>query len=423
MIDLKEFRVIELFAGVGGFRIGLEGYCGKSATSGFQSDLKSRFKVIWSNQFEPSTKKQHASDAYELRFGKEGHSRENISEVKLDSIPDHDVLCGGFPCQDYSVAKQLSKSSGIEGKKGVLWWEIHRILQTKKPKFLILENVDRLLKSPTSRRGRDFAIMLASLSDLGYFVEWRVIDASAYGFPQRRKRVFMVGVLGQKLVDPLDSIETGVLGSAFPIFEINPLEIVKTELKGSLVDITESFSAPGGKSPFLDGGVMVDRICYSTPVQTNYPGPIKPLSSVLQPLEQVPKEFFIEPIDEPKWKYLKGGKKEERKKSDGSVFYYNEGPIAYPDYLDRPARTIITSEGGKTPSRFKLVVNQDGMLRRLMPIELERLNMFPDNHTASEIDTKRAFFMGNALVVGVVERIGLSLNRIFKHHDYSPNRN
>ena len=417
----KELRVVELFAGVGGFRIGLEGFRGKSATSGYSEDLNTCFKVVWSNQFEPATNKQHASEVYEQRFGDSHHSRLDISKVELENIPEHDVLCGGFPCQDYSVAKQLSKSSGIEGKKGVLWWEIHRILEAKKPQFLILENVDRLLKSPTSRRGRDFAIMLASLSDLGYMVEWRVIDASAYGFPQRRKRVFMVGVLGEVLKDPLDQIEGGVLGSAFPVCEINPLEVVQTKLVGSLVEITNNFVAPGQKSPFLDGGVMLNRICYAAPVRPYFQGQITTLGDVLLPLNEVPIEFHINPNDETRWAYLKGGKKEERRKSDGSVFFYNEGPISYPDYLDRPARTIITSEGGKTPSRFKLVINQDGVLRRLMPIELERLNMFPDNHTDRESDTKRAFFMGNALVVGVVEKIGASLQTKFSHNDNPSN--
>lgn len=421
MSENKELRVVELFAGVGGFRIGLEGFEGKSATSGYNQPLKTCFKVVWSNQFEPATKRQHASEVYERRFGNSNHSRLDISKVKLEDIPEHDLLCGGFPCQDYSVAKQLSKSSGIEGKKGVLWWEIHRILEAKKPKYLVLENVDRLLKSPTSRRGRDFAIMLASLSDLGYMVEWRVIDASAYGFPQRRKRVFMVGVLGESLNDPLDQIELGVLGSAFPVNEINPLEVVQTELVGSLVEITNKFEVQGNKSPFLDGGVMANRMCYSVPVRPNYHGQITTLRDVLLPLNEVPIEFHINPKDELRWAYLKGAKKEERRKSDGSVFYYNEGPIAYPDLLDRPARTIITSEGGKTPSRFKLVVNQDGVLRRLMPIELERLNMFPDNHTIGELDTKRAFFMGNALVIGVVEKIGASLEYKFLKNDYSSN--
>ena len=178
----KKIKVVELFAGVGGFRLGLE---------------KSNYEIIWSNQYEPSTKTQHASDVYKSRFGILNHSDEDINKIvsrNVEEIPEHDLLVGGFPCQDYSVAKTLSRSGGIKGKKGVLWWSIHSIIDKKgmnAPKYLLLENVDRLLKSPATQRGRDFAIMLASLSDLGYAVEWRVINAAEYGMPQRRKRVYI----------------------------------------------------------------------------------------------------------------------------------------------------------------------------------------------------------------------------------------
>ena len=179
----KPIKVVELFAGVGGFRLGLE---------------KNNFEVVWSNQWEPSTKRQHASMVYEARFGKENHSNEDINVVvtrDVEEVPDHDLLVGGFPCQDYSVATTLKNSKGLRGKKGVLWWAIHKILEAKENplKYLFLENVDRLLKSPSAQRGRDFAVMLQSLNELGYAVEWRVINAAEYGMPQRRRRVFFIG--------------------------------------------------------------------------------------------------------------------------------------------------------------------------------------------------------------------------------------
>jgi len=173
---MKSIKVAELFAGVGGFRIGL-----KRASD--------RFSVVWSNQWEPSTKRQAASEIYAARFGDAGHCNADSSTVPVKNSPKHDLLAGGFPCQDYSVARTLKQAQGLAGKKGVLWWEIHRILQAHQPAFLLLENVDRLLKSPAGQRGRDFAVMLASLADLGYVVEWRVINAADYGMPQRRRRV------------------------------------------------------------------------------------------------------------------------------------------------------------------------------------------------------------------------------------------
>ena len=205
---------MELFAGVGGFRLGFEGPS--------EEANRDKFKVVFSNQWEPSTKRQHAAEIYaerwnmesigdsETRFRSKTHPddmfvNEDIATIDAKEIPEHDLLCGGFPCQDYSVAKTLDKSAGLEGKKGVLWWEIHRITKHHMPQYLLLENVDRLLKSPRGQRGRDFAVMLASLDELGYTVEWRVIDASEYGFPQRRKRVFIFAPLPETPIKDFDS--------------------------------------------------------------------------------------------------------------------------------------------------------------------------------------------------------------------------
>jgi len=169
--------IVELFAGVGGFRLGLEKVPG--------------WKTVWANQWEPSTTKQHAYDIYIRHFGKENVSNEDINLVDKKTIPDHTLLVGGFPCQDYSVAR--TKAEGIQGKKGVLWWSILDVIKAKNPPFILLENVDRLIKSPASQRGRDFGVMLRTLDDLGYSLEWRVINAADYGFVQRRRRVFMFG--------------------------------------------------------------------------------------------------------------------------------------------------------------------------------------------------------------------------------------
>lgn len=418
MVQKNEFklRVAELFAGVGGFRLGLEGWNGRSSISSYKKRLDSIYQTVWSNQWEPATKLQHASDIYKLRFGENGHSNEDISKVNTEDIPDHDLLVGGFPCQDYSVAKQLSKAMGIEGKKGVLWWDIRRIIEEKgknKPHYVMLENVDRLIKSPVSQRGRDFSIILASLSDLGYIVEWRVINAAEYGMPQRRRRIYLMAYHKDSLVsnninEPEDWLKSeGVFAKEFKIEASS--EVSSFKINGDLVEITKSFNIDDkSTSPFLNAGVLIDRQVWTVDSKPDYRGPSLLLRDIIQPIEQVPEEYFING-DLDKWKYLKGAKREARYKSDGSIFYYVEGPMSFPDPLDKPARTIITAEGGRTASRFKHVINQDGRLRRLTPIELERANMFPDNHTMEANDTKRAFFMGNALVVGVVEKLGNGL--------------
>ena len=400
-------KVVELFAGVGGFRIGLEG----------ASDA---YDTIWNNQWEPSTQHQDASIVYKARFGSKGHSNKDINLVRTNEIPDHDLLVGGFPCQDYSVAATLSKSGGIEGKKGVLWWQIYRILNEKgdkRPQYIFFENVDRLLNSPATQRGRDFAIILASLADLGYVVEWRIINAADYGMPQRRRRTYIVGylkssVVAQKIERMEDWVEfDGVLAKAF---EFRPKEGTVSEfnIEGSIKEVSDGFNKNKKESPFGNAGLMMDRHVYSVDAEAVYDGPRQTLGGNLVDENLVPEDFFISEEELPKWEYEKGAKKIERVSKEGYKYMFSEGGMAFPDYLDQPSRTIITGEGGSAPSRFKHVVKtESGRYRRLLPIELERMNMFPDNHTLHPqvSDGRRAFLMGNALVCGIVEQIGKSL--------------
>ena len=403
----KKIKVVELFAGVGGFRLGLEKY--------------KKFEVVWSNQWEPTTKRQHANEVYKKAFPKASHSEKDISTVSSADIPDHNLLVGGFPCQDYSVARTLSHSKGLRGKKGVLWWDIKRILKDKKPEYILLENVDRLLKSPASQRGRDFAIMLSTLNTLGYAVEWRVINAAEYGMPQRRRRVFILGykkgtglyktLAKSKHIDWLTN--SGVLSNAFPVSAENEGGIV-LQLDSDILNISENFNLNAKNSPFKDAGVMIDGVTTSTKVTPKYSGKIKTIRDILRPECEIPEEFFIDDKSLKKWKELKGAKKEERTTKDGFTYTYSEGGMIFPDKLDAPSRTIVTGEGGATPSRFKHVIKspESGRLRRLIPLELELLNMFPAGHTDhDQTDTKRAFFMGNALVVGVIEKIGQALHK------------
>ena len=384
--------VAELFAGVGGFRLGLE-------SVGWQT--------VYSNQWEPSTKRQHASEVYVHNFGPEGHSNEDIS--KVDRIPSNfDLLVGGFPCQDYSVAKSRSSATGLEGKKGVLWWEILRLTKQHQPKFLFLENVDRLLKSPAAQRGRDFAIMLASLGAEGYSVEWRVVNAADYGFPQRRRRVFIVAYHSKKSLDISTIQSEGVLAEALPV-ELRG-SAVSGEITQDLLQLSKEFGKGLKISPFMNAGIFQNGTYLTVDVQSAWKGKPQTLGDVLLPSERVSDEFFVDPSSQAKWSYLKGAKSEERTTSEGFKWKYTEGSMVFPDPLDRPSRTVLTGEGGTSPSRFKHVVMQEGKLRRLHPIELERLNGFPDDWTLfgeEQIsDVRRAFFMGNALVVGLIQRVG-----------------
>ena len=414
----SKIKVIELFAGVGGFRLGLE---------------KSNFKIIWSNQWEPMTKAQHASDVYSFKFGNKNHSNKDINKVETKDIPDHDMLVGGFPCQDYSVANTLKLSGGLKGKKGVLWWNIEKILRekkSKKPKYLLLENVDRLLKSPAAQRGRDFSIMLASLSDLGYGVEWRIINAADYGMPQRRRRVFFLAyhkstnLYKQMKKNESTWIESnGVLANAFPCSLIFNTIFHKSEIKGNLEDLTINFNKnnKNSKSPFENSGIMINRQFASYKVNPIYKGKNSTLKDVIIKNKDVPDEFFVNKkiVEDSKkgWAFHKGAKQKERKdKKTGFKYTFAEGAMSLTDDLNKPSRTIITGEGGNSPSRTKHLIKSNGKFRRLTPLELERLNMFPDNFTKKGINgdilpTKRAFLMGNALVVGIIEKIGKELGK------------
>lgn len=411
--SLSDIKVVELFAGVGGFRIGLE-------------RASKKYVTIWNNQWEPSTKRQDASYLYCKHFGTSGHSNIDIAEVPISDIPECDLLVGGFPCQDYSVATTLKNSWGIEGKKGVLWWQIHRILREykNKPRYLFLENVDRLLKSPASQRGRDFAIILASLSDLGYTVEWRIINAADYGMPQRRRRTYIVAYLQESEISKkIESnndywkwlTDNGTIAMAFPCQKKND-KLSHFFIEGDLEEVSDNFNKGKGSiktGPFGNTGIMTHREVFSLDTDAVYDGPFVTLGQILVNEKDVPEDFFITDEEIHQWKYLKGSKSESRtNKSTGYEYHYSEGSMAFPDYLDKPSRTIITGEGGKGASRFKhIVLTPSGRYRRLIPIELERLDMFPDNHTKGDgvSDLRRAFLMGNALVTGVIEGIGRSL--------------
>lgn len=527
-ISAKPLRVVELFAGVGGFRIGLEKISGKP------------FEIAWSNQYEPGSSKQWASWVYESRWldtDKSKHSNKLVEDaIASGEVPDHDVLVGGFPCQDYSVAKPNNQSKGIEGKKGVLWWSIYQIAEKHRPSYLILENVDRLTKSPANQRGRDFAVMLRCLQMLGYHVEWRVINAADYGMPQRRRRVFIVGYhkdtpLG-KLAgksSPKDILlREGILAKAFPVQSTKPgntevlddddsapakggqsllpffeeeTAIKSFDLKGAPHEVSESHSLPflnSGVSLALDDKSSV-HMAHFFPVHS---GERVLLGDLLSPENEVDDSYRIPEAALKSWIRQKSGKREMRanyqttidrafdllglkggdaRRTDAKLrgtlaralakhwkansrkplelslpdiskplslpwsviqetrfeYEFAEGSLPIPDPLERPMRTIITSEGGAAPSRFKHLVccecakrwKKDrksirhdclevGNLRRLTPEELEAGNMFPRGHTkvvnveGEQVEVpagKRAFFMGNALVCGVITRIGKSL--------------
>lgn len=405
---------IELFAGVGGFRVGLNSI-NKIDVNG-RAIENNHWTFLWANQWEPSTKSQDAFICYVTRFGDENNSNVDISKVNKKEIPEHTLLCGGFPCQDYSVARSLSQEKGIEGKKGVLWWQINDILKTKKPPFVLLENVDRLLKSPSKQRGRDFGIMLKCFEKLNYAIEWRVINAADYGHPQRRKRTYIFAYhkstnyfKEQKKLSPnLIILQNGLFAKAFPIKNTNNIKEINLKKYTDLVDFSDNFSAK-----FESCGYMIKGIVY-TQSATHILEKPKTLNEIVIK-KGVDKKYFLNKEQIKKFTYLRGSKKIKRINKNGYEYIYSEGAMSQNDSLDLPGRTMLTSEGTINRSTHIIKDPTNGKLRLLTPIECERLNEFPDNWTDTGMNEKRRYFMmGNALVCGVIKKIGTILEDIIE---------
>lgn len=401
-----EKTICELFAGVGGFRLGFD-------------RLETGWKTVWFSQWEPGAKTQWALDCYLQHFGDcpdingEFHTGEDICVVDKGKIPDHTLLVGGFPCQDYSVAHTLASSHGIEGKKGVLWWQIRDTVIAKEPPFCLLENVDRLLRSPATQRGRDFGVMLACFADAGYSVEWRVVNAAQYGAAQRRRRTFIFAyrndtVYGKETekASTHEVIESeGLMAKAFPINAMGSVN--EMTISNDIVDVSDHFTFA-----FENAGYMHEGRVYTARI-TEAEEPATLLSEILQ--KNVEEKYYIPSDKMAKWVYLKGAKKIPRKASNGHEYIFSEGPIAFPDPGDRPGRTMLTSES--TLNRSTHVVCDPGTLRLrlLTPVEAERLQGFDDGWTDTGMPERMRYFcMGNALVVPMITRMGKVLDEIIK---------
>ncbi|MCH5210173.1 MAG: DNA (cytosine-5-)-methyltransferase [Oscillospiraceae bacterium] len=400
---MDNIRVVELFAGVGGFRLGLEA-------------ASPKYEIIWANQWEPFKREQYAFDCYVSHFGgNKNHVCEDIAKVK-DNIPDHDLLVGGFPCQDYSIMKK--NSEGIKGKKGALWWQIDDVVERKRPRYILLENVDRIVRSPAGQSGRDFSIILRCLYNKGYAVEWRVINAADYGQAQRRRRTFILAyhnetgmfreladgacIQGLKYLHQY-IMKNGVLAKVFPVHSHNKdfTDCWIDEMRyTNISEISDTH-----KAIFYNSGVMMNGRIYSVDLEPQRERPI-PLRNILESAP-VDEHYFLQEKDIPRWTYAKGAKREMRKRRDGSTYCFSEGSVAFPDSLDKPSRTILTSESKIGRTSHVVTDVATGRLRTLTPMECERLNGFPDGWTDTGMPERMRYFtMGNALVVPLIERIG-----------------
>jgi DNA (cytosine-5)-methyltransferase 1 len=357
-------KTAELFAGVGGFREAIE-----------HGPLANHFEVTWSNQWEPSESAklgdlQHANRVYIEKFGKHEHHTDDIHLITDSSkeLPERlreiQMLVGGFPCQDYSVAKPKNSAKGIRGPKGVLWWSIERILRDARPDYVLLENVDRLTNSPSSNRGRDFAVILKGLDSLGYIVEWRIVNAADYGFPQKRRRTFILAyqersvaakIIGSANMD-VDLVfdSRGLMAQALPCRPSSEKRCFDLTQYASDDELGKKYKANGGKSPFLNAGFLIKGKAWTKAVRAIPPeNPISLGQILLKPeVDTIPSNsasFRIAHDFLPKWAYAKGRKNEPRRKA-AAIAGFIKSELG----SDGLSKTDIASAAKRLPSALNM---------------------------------------------------------------------
>lgn len=409
-------KVAEMFAGVGGFHLGL-----KRASSDY--------KVVWANQYEPERKKQFAYEIYRNRFPDTYISNVDISKVEKSKIPDINLVVGGFPCQDYSVMSTAAK--GLYGKKGVLWWDIKDVIEEKWPQFLFLENVDRLLKSPgvaKEQPGRDFGMILKTLSELGYSVQWKMINAADYGFPQRRRRTFIFATREDTHFS--EHLRTAImlnknqliryiatmapLSSSLPVKELGEIQTIDLSKYGTLAEFSKRFKVKYG---FRQTGIMSAGKVFMADYAAKSTESVKLRSIVKSNLSD--QSQFLSDEQKARFSILKAGFRAVKTSRTGFEYKYGMGGIDYPDSLDKPARTMVTSEHTISRTTHVIIDPGNGRERLLTPEEAEQINTFPEGWTklAGVTDSERFFTMGNALVVNLVRDIAIEIDKIAEGED------
>jgi len=385
-VEMNEIRFIDLFSGIGGFRLGLE------RAGGFQ--------CVWS-----CDNNKYVNQVYTDRFGEQGHNSNDVRGVDAKGIPDHDLLCAGFPCQSFSVA---GHRKGFTETRGTLFFEILRIAEAKKPVLLLLENVKGLLSND---KGLTFQIILESLEELGYFCEWQCLNSRYFGVPQNRERVFIIGHLGTRGGREI-----------FPIGQTD--ELAKGEGYGRPKVQAETSSAIHSR---YGAG-------WRAHAQEQLVSKRTQVIPVLTPERYEKKQHGrrFKDAGEPMYTLT-------RQDQHGVIIHnlyggFNEGIRVFEDY----SPTIRTAKGGghipsvaivadrsrtynkkgrnlESPKPYTNAlssVQKDNLLlenlkiRKLTPVECERLQGFPDGWTEGLSDTQRYRCIGNAVTVNVVEFLG-----------------
>lgn len=375
-------KFIDLFAGIGGFRYGLqkveiESESSSDNESGASQHGQRAFHCVWSNEWD-----KYANQIYTKHFG-ECDSRD-IRTIDTKDIPDHDLLCAGFPCQSFSIA---GKRLGFEDTRGTMFFEIARIIRDKRPRYFLLENVKGLLSHD---EGKTFQTILGVLSDLGYEYQWQVLNSKNFGVPQNRERVFIIGHLRET--------------SRPEVFPIGESYSISHQTK---------YAEQAGRS----------RI--SSTIDARY-GSLRNAGETYL--------HYIGGIKGKRDMWLKDNKQNSRNFSQGQRVYSSDGiastiagnagglggktglyaiPVLTPDRMEKRQNGRRFKNDGDPAftltSQDKHGVYDGLNIRRLTPIECERLQGFPDNWTEGISDTQRYKCLGNAVTTLVITEIGRKL--------------
>ena len=375
-------KFIDLFAGIGGFRYGLqkveiESESSSDHESGASQHGQRAFHCVWSNEWD-----KYANQIYKKHYG-ECDTRD-IRTVDTKDIPDHDLLCAGFPCQSFSIA---GKRLGFEDTRGTMFFEIARIIRDKRPRYFLLENVKGLLSHD---EGKTFQTILGVLSDLGYEYQWQVLNSKNFGVPQNRERVFIVGHLRET--------------SRPEVFPIGESYSISHQTK---------YAEQAGRS----------RI--SSTIDARY-GSLRNAGETYL--------HYIGGIRGKRDMWLKDNKQNSRNFSQGQRVYSSDGiastiagnagglggktglyaiPVLTPDRMEKRQNGRRFKNDGDPAftltSQDKHGVYDGLNIRRLTPVECERLQGFPDNWTEGISDTQRYKCLGNAVTTLVITEIGKKL--------------
>ena len=353
-------KYFSMFSGIGGFELG----------------IKNRGDCIGYSEIDKASIR-----TYEKNFGKEVKNYGDATEINPETIPDFDLLVGGFPCQAFSIA---GARRGFEDTRGTLFFEIARIIKRKLPKMFLLENVKGLLNH---NGGNTFTTILQTIDELGYDAEWQVLNSKHFGVPQNRERVFIIGYLrgtSRRQIFPIRESGVASIQTIFPnIPEIGEGHRVYKDT---------------GISPSVKGTIQIaikdkfQKTVYDT--------------TGISPTVREGHGDVIRIYDGYNRKYTKEiGAIRQNMLNGGSLIQLNN-PEHSTDRLYDPkgiARTLRSNAGG-CGAKTGAYKTTHG-IRKLTPIECERLQGFPDNWTKGVSDAQRYKQLGNAVTVNVIEKI------------------